>query len=82
MTIYHEVIELETEIRPSFHDISDQVNRALAQSGVSNGLVAVFSQHTTCSIIIQEDSTGHHIQWNEIHIPRPVGCTSDLDSQM
>ena len=56
MASHHEVFEIETEIRPSFHDVTDRVKGILADSGISDGLVVVFSQHTTCSVIIQEDS--------------------------
>jgi secondary thiamine-phosphate synthase enzyme len=56
MTIHHETLDLETEIRPSFYDVTAFVRQALTRSGVRNGLVVVYSQHTTCSVVIQEDS--------------------------
>lgn len=56
MATYHEAFEIETEHRPSFHDVTDQVGEAVAHSGIRNGIVVVFSQHTTCSVVIQEDS--------------------------
>ncbi len=56
MATHHEVFELETDHRPSFHDVTDQVIETIARSGIKNGIVVVFSQHTTCSIMIQEDS--------------------------
>jgi thiamine phosphate synthase YjbQ (UPF0047 family) len=56
MATHHEVLNLETDHRPSFHDVTDQVKESVSRSGIRNGIVVVFSQHTTCSVIIQEDS--------------------------
>ncbi|MEA5119446.1 MAG: secondary thiamine-phosphate synthase enzyme YjbQ [Propionicimonas sp.] len=42
--------------RPSFHKITDQVKTAVAASGVRQGLCVVSTHHTTCSVMIQEDS--------------------------
>ena len=56
MATHHEVFELNTQIRPSFHDVTDRVKESVLDSGIQNGIVVVFSQHTTCSVIIQEDS--------------------------
>jgi len=56
MTVHHEVFELQTAARPAFYDVTDRVKRIVADSGIKDGIVVVFSQHTTCSVIIQEDS--------------------------
>ena len=56
MTTHHEHFEIDTEIRPSFHDVTDKVNDFISLSGINNGIAVVYSQHTTCSVIIQEDS--------------------------
>lgn len=56
MTTHHERFEIDTGIRPSFHDLTDQVKDFISLSGIKNGIAVVYSQHTTCSIIIQEDS--------------------------
>lgn len=56
MATQHTVFEITTDIRPSFHDVTDRVNEAVQQSGIKNGIVVVYSQHTTCSVLIQEDS--------------------------
>jgi len=39
-----------------FHDVTEDVKKMVAQSGVRNGIVVVYSQHTTCSVMIQEES--------------------------
>lgn len=56
MTTHHVVFTINTEVRPSFHDVTVQVREAVEDSGIRNGVVVVYSQHTTCSVIIQEDS--------------------------
>lgn len=56
MTAYHEAFAIETPAMPSFHDVTDRVREVVARSGVRNGIVVVYSQHTTCSVLIQEDS--------------------------
>ena len=38
----------------SFHDITDQVKAIAAESGIRDGIVVVYSHHTTCSVITQE----------------------------
>lgn len=56
MTTHHEAFEIDTDHRPSFHDVTDQVRQVISGSGIMNGIAVVYSQHTTCSIMIQEDS--------------------------
>lgn len=56
MTVYHELFEIESPARPSFHDVTDRVKEIVARSGVTNGITVVYSQHTTCSVMIQEES--------------------------
>jgi secondary thiamine-phosphate synthase enzyme len=36
--------------------VTDQVQDVLKKSGIQNGILVVFSQHTTCSVMIQEAS--------------------------
>ncbi len=56
MTTFHETFKFETEIRPSFMDVTEKIKKVVNKSDIQNGIVVVYSQHTTCSIIIQEDS--------------------------
>lgn len=56
MTVYHETISLQTDPHPEFYDVTHQVKEIVARSKVRDGIVVVFSPHTTCSVIIQEDS--------------------------
>ena len=38
----------------SFHDVTDKVKEIAASSGIKDGIVVVYSHHTTCSVITQE----------------------------
>lgn len=58
MTVYFEKVKVMTETRPTFHDVTSDVKRVVETSGVKNGLVTVYSQHTTCSVFTQEPSAG------------------------
>lgn len=48
--------EVQSDRRPTFHDVTDKVMETIAECGVQNGLCVVYSQHTTCSVLIQEQS--------------------------
>ena len=50
-----EAIDLQTTGAPQFVDITERVERALARSGLGDGLVVVFSRHTTAAITINEN---------------------------
>jgi len=56
MVARHESFTIQTEARPEFHDVTGRVQEIVARSGAKEGIAVVFSQHTTCSVIIQEDS--------------------------
>jgi secondary thiamine-phosphate synthase enzyme len=49
-----ESLEMETTAAPGFHDITDEVNAIVGESGVTYGHVSVFSCHTTAAIRINE----------------------------
>ncbi|MBR61756.1 MAG: secondary thiamine-phosphate synthase enzyme [Dehalococcoidia bacterium] len=49
------VLKVETSGSPKFFDITDQVTELVDASKINNGLVCVFSQHTTAAVVIQED---------------------------
>ena len=56
MSVYKEAIKVQSSLVPSFHDVTEEAQLALKKSGVKDGIMVVFSQHTTCSILIQEES--------------------------
>lgn len=55
MTVYHATIPvLSHGGTPSFVDVTEDVRAAVAASGIENGLCAVISAHTTCSVYFDE----------------------------
>lgn len=38
----------------TFHNVTDLAKQTLRESGIQNGIVVVYSHHTTCSVITQE----------------------------
>lgn len=65
MAVYHEVFTVESGYRVSFADVTERVQEAVKRSGIQNGLVNIFSQHTSCCVFLQEDS--EDVTYN--HIP-------------
>lgn len=56
MACYHEVFTIQSDRRPTFDDVTDQVIAAVEKNKIKNGMVMVYSQHTTCAVLIQEQS--------------------------
>ena len=50
-----ESIKIEVQAQ-GLHDITQQINRVIHQSDVNDGLCTVFVQHTSASLIIQENA--------------------------
>ena len=55
MATFQTHLEIRTPGR-GFTDITAAVGRAVAQSGVKTGLCTVFLQHTSASLVIQENA--------------------------
>jgi secondary thiamine-phosphate synthase enzyme len=56
VTVFHDKIKIISDRRPTFHDLTDEVIRIVKNCQIKDGLVLVYSQHTTCSVLIQEQS--------------------------
>jgi secondary thiamine-phosphate synthase enzyme len=56
MSVYQDSFKIQSDRRPTFHDVTHEVEMALKKSAIKNGILLVFSQHTTCSVLIQEAS--------------------------
>jgi thiamine phosphate synthase YjbQ (UPF0047 family) len=56
MTSYYQKFSISTKNRASFTNITERITTLLSESAIQNGIIVIYSQHTTCSIIIQEDS--------------------------
>lgn len=55
MKIQKEIIKLETSKQLEFVDITESVQDLIQRSGVKEGMVTVFSPHTSASIIINHN---------------------------
>ncbi|TAK02160.1 MAG: YjbQ family protein [Chloroflexota bacterium] len=56
MSVSHATFNVQSDRRPTFEDVTGRVEDALVKSGIRNGILLVYSQHTTCSVLIQEAS--------------------------
>lgn len=55
MKLYKTQLELQSSgSTPTFIDITPDVKKAIADSGVENGVIHVISPHTTCSVFFEE----------------------------
>lgn len=57
MIVFRESINVKTvSMRPSFHKITEDVRDIVKRAKIKEGICVVYSHHTTCSVMIQEDS--------------------------
>ena len=53
--VYREAFQVQSNHRAvTFHDVTAQVKEIAAKANIQNGIVVVYSHHTTCSVITQE----------------------------
>jgi secondary thiamine-phosphate synthase enzyme len=55
MSIHQETVEVPTEGRGLF-DVTRSIDAVVKRSGISTGLCVVFVQHTSASLVIQENA--------------------------
>ncbi|HEY5991304.1 MAG TPA: secondary thiamine-phosphate synthase enzyme YjbQ [Candidatus Udaeobacter sp.] len=55
MPVHHDQLELHTNSK-GLYEITDDVQSKIDRSGVRNGTVTVFVQHTSCSVVIMENA--------------------------
>ena len=55
MHVHHDQLEVRGHGK-GLYEITDEVQSKVDQSGVRNGTVTVFVQHTSCSIVIMENA--------------------------
>jgi secondary thiamine-phosphate synthase enzyme len=60
MKSYRKVIEANIPKRMDFINITPQVNDAVRESGIREGLVLVNAMHITASVFINDDESGLH----------------------
>lgn len=53
--IYREEVHLQSrEGLPTFHNVTNDARDVVKRSGIKNGIVVVYSHHTTCAVTIDE----------------------------
>jgi len=60
MKSYHKELWLQIPARMDFVNITDDVERALQESGIQEGLCLVNAMHITASVFINDDEPGLH----------------------
>ncbi len=55
MHVHHDQLEVRSHGK-GLYEITDNVQSKIDKSGVRNGTVTVFVQHTSCSIVIMENA--------------------------
>jgi secondary thiamine-phosphate synthase enzyme len=60
MKSYHKELWMQVPARMDFVNITGEVEKALAESGIQEGLCLVNSMHITASVFINDDEPGLH----------------------
>jgi secondary thiamine-phosphate synthase enzyme len=60
MKTYRDEIWIKTKKRREFINITTDVTRIIAKSGISDGLVLINAMHITASVFINDDEVGLH----------------------
>jgi len=55
MRVLQERLEVRTSGKGTY-EITDEIQDKIAKSGVRNGTVTIFVQHTSCSVVIMENA--------------------------
>jgi secondary thiamine-phosphate synthase enzyme len=55
MPVYHDQLEVRTAGK-RLYEITDQIESKIDKCGIRNGIVTVFVQHTSCSMVIMENA--------------------------
>lgn len=55
-TIRDTIKVMSTGGRPTFHSVTDQVKDIVRRSEIKSGICLVYSRHTTCAVMIDENS--------------------------
>ena len=55
MPIINKLIEVETDTGINIYNITPEIEKLIASTGINNGQVLIFSRHTTTALAINED---------------------------
>ena len=56
MLVQSQSFVLDTPARQEFFDVTDRVAEFVAETGLTDGVVITYTQHTSCCVLIQEES--------------------------
>jgi len=56
MAVCEHLFKIQSDTRVTFHDVTDQVKEFVRSCPINDGIVLIYSQHTTCSVFVQEQS--------------------------
>jgi secondary thiamine-phosphate synthase enzyme len=56
VSVIHKQLHLQSTFGITFHDVTRQVQGEIANVGLESGIAVIASPHTTCSVLIQEES--------------------------
>lgn len=65
MKSYRKELWFNTPTRRAFINITPQVNEALQESGIRDGLILINAMHITASVFINDDEYGLHQDYEE-----------------
>ena len=55
--VYRESFKVQSNHKmPTFHNVTEQAKEIAARSGIQNGIAVVYSRHTTCCVITEEEA--------------------------
>ena len=53
--VFSKTVQLSSDDRKvTFHNVTDKVKKAVAESGIKTGIINISTPHTTCSVCTQE----------------------------
>jgi secondary thiamine-phosphate synthase enzyme len=78
MAIVHKTIGVHAKHGIHFEDVTDRIREIVRASNVRNGIVVVFSQHTSCSVFIQEDSEGVTYTGASLILQDTINCLARI----
>jgi secondary thiamine-phosphate synthase enzyme len=78
MAVFHKTVSVKSRRGIYFEDVTDKVVEIVTGAGVRNGIVVVFSQHTSCSVLIQEDSEGETYARTPLILQDTINCLEKI----
>jgi secondary thiamine-phosphate synthase enzyme len=78
MSVHHDTFEVPTKGKATY-EITDEVQGKIDKSGVKNGIVTVFVQHTSCSLTMMENAAPAARRDLEIFLEKLVPENADYE---